>query len=146
MIHWIKQIDGIQLALDNNRKTTEDLLATISDQQRTIVELSKKVFTEDRDYNELRIANLERKIENMELERRRLNLIIHGVPEREWHTRSRVNSLFRGVARIFGGGGVPRGRGGGVPRSPKEANKPNKRATELKPRTCAHQGSMFRPY
>ena len=37
-------------------------------------------------------------------------------------------------------------RRGGVPRSAKEANKPNKRATELKPRTCAHQGSMFRPY
>ena len=34
-------------------------------------------------------------------------------------------------------------RGGGGPRSPKEAKKPNKRATELKPRTCAHQGSMF---
>ena len=43
-----------------------------------------------------------------------------------------------------GGGGVP--KGGGGPRSPKEANKPNKRATELKRRTCAHQGSMFRPY
>ena len=27
--------------------------------------------------------------------------------------------------------------GGGVPRSVKEANKPNKRATGLKPRTCA---------
>ena len=26
-----------------------------------------------------------------------------------------------------------------MPRSAKEANKPNKRATELKPRTCAHQ-------
>ena len=39
-----------------------------------------------------------------------------------------------------GGGG-----GGGVPRSAKEANNPNKRATELKPRTYAHQGSMFRP-
>ena len=36
--------------------------------------------------------------------------------------------------------------GGGVPRSAKEANTPNKRATELKPLTCAHQGSMFRPY
>ena len=34
-------------------------------------------------------------------------------------------------------------RGGGA-RSAKQANKPNKRATELKPRTCAHQGSMFR--
>ena len=33
-----------------------------------------------------------------------------------------------------------------MPRSAKKANKPNKRATELKPRTCAHQGSMFRPY
>ena len=37
-------------------------------------------------------------------------------------------------------------RGGGGPRSAKEANKPKKRATELKPRTCAHQGSIFRPY
>ena len=44
----------------------------------------------------------------------------------------------RGVPRIFGGGGMPR--------SAKQANKPNKRATELKPLTCAHQGSMFRPY
>ena len=34
----------------------------------------------------------------------------------------------------------------GVPRSAKEANKPKKRTTDLKPRTCAHQGSMFRPY
>ena len=31
----------------------------------------------------------------------------------------------------------------GVPRSAKQANKPNKRANELKPLTCAHQGSMF---
>ena len=38
------------------------------------------------------------------------------------------------------------GGGGGVPRSAKEANKPNKRATELKPGPCAHQGSIFRPY
>ena len=36
-------------------------------------------------------------------------------------------------------------RGGGVPRSAKEANKPNKRATELKPRTCAHQGQCLGP-
>ena len=36
--------------------------------------------------------------------------------------------------------------GGGLPRSAKEANNPNKRAIELKPRPCAHQGSMFRPY
>ena len=48
--------------------------------------------------------------------------------------------LARGVPRTFGGGGV------GVPRSAKQANKPNKHATELKPRPCAHQGSMFRPY
>ena len=41
------------------------------------------------------------------------------------------------------GGGAE--RGGGVPRSAKEANNPNKRTTELKPRTCVHQGSMFRP-
>ena len=46
---------------------------------------------------------------------------------------------LRGVPRIFGGGG-------GVPRYAKQTNKPNKRATELKPLTCAHQGSMFRPY
>ena len=39
-------------------------------------------------------------------------------------------TIRRGVPRIFGGGG-------GVPRSVKEANKPNKRATGLKPRTCA---------
>ena len=46
-------------------------------------------------------------------------------------------AIYRGVPRIFGGG---------VPRSAKQANKPNKRATELNPRTCAHQGSMFRSY
>ena len=34
----------------------------------------------------------------------------------------------------------------GVPRSAKQANKSNKRATELKPRPYAHQESMFRPY
>ena len=33
------------------------------------------------------------------------------------------------------------GGGGGGGRDP-----PKKRATELKPHTCAHQGSMFRPY
>ena len=33
----------------------------------------------------------------------------------------------------------------GVPRSAKEANKPNKRATGLKPRTCAHQGQCLGP-
>ena len=41
-------------------------------------------------------------------------------------------------------GGGARGGGGG-PKSAKEANMPNKRATGLKPRTCTHQGSMFRP-
>ena len=46
--------------------------------------------------------------------------------------------MYRGVPRTFG-------RGGGA-RSAKEANKPNKRATELTSRTCAHQGSTFRPY
>ena len=56
-------------------------------------------------------------------------------------TSTMAASMYRGVARIFGGG-VPRG---GVPRSAKEANNPNKRAAELKPRPCAHQGSMFRP-
>ena len=48
----------------------------------------------------------------------------------------------RDVPRIFGGGGGERRGGGGGARSAKEANKPNKRATGLKPRTCAHQGSM----
>ena len=56
--------------------------------------------------------------------------------------QGRTQDFRRGVPR--GGEGVPRG-GGGVPRSAKEANNPNKRATELKPRTYAHQGSMFRP-
>ena len=46
------------------------------------------------------------------------------------HTHTRIH---RGVPRIFGGGG------GGVPRSAKEANKPNKRASELKPRPCGGQ-------
>ena len=50
----------------------------------------------------------------------------------------------------FSEGGVPRGgegvpRVGGGPRSTKEANNPNKHATEIKSRTCAHQGSIFRP-
>ena len=58
---------------------------------------------------------------------------------------------FSGAYPGFSEGVVPRGggaerRGVGVPRSAKEANKPNKRAAELKPRTCAHQGSMCRPY
>ena len=35
--------------------------------------------------------------------------------------------------------------GGGVPRSAKQANKPNKRATELKPRPCAHRGQCLSP-
>ena len=66
---------------------------------------------------------------------------------RLWFARTRsipVTTFFnhRGVPRIWRGG--PRGGGGGA-RSAKEANKPNKRATGLKPRTCAHQGSMFRP-
>ena len=54
--------------------------------------------------------------------------------------QGRTQDFRRGARR---GGG--REEGGGVPRSAKEANKPNKRATGLKPRTCAHQGSMFRP-
>ena len=53
-------------------------------------------------------------------------------------TYSYHGSIVRGVPRIFGGWRVPR--------SAKQVNKPNKRATELKPRPCAHQGSMFRPY
>ena len=48
----------------------------------------------------------------------------------------------RGGEGARGGGGGER-RGGGDP--PKKLYKPNKRATGLKPRTCAHQGSMFRP-
>ena len=39
-----------------------------------------------------------------------------------------------------------RGGGGVAEIRQRNYNKPNKRATELKPRTCAHQGSMFRPY
>ena len=67
-------------------------------------------------------------------------------------TYTHVYIGLRGVPRIFGGGGVQgrtqdfRRGGGGVPRSAKEANKPNKRSTELKPRTCTHHRSMFRPY
>ena len=53
---------------------------------------------------------------------------------------------YRPVLRISGAyPGFSEG-GGGVPRSAKQANKPNKRTTGLKPGTCAHQGSMFRPY
>ena len=55
-------------------------------------------------------------------------------------TQGRSQDFRRG-----GGGGGAEGGGGGVPRSAKEANNPNKRAAELKPRPCAHQGSMFRP-
>ena len=43
-----------------------------------------------------------------------------------------------------GGWGWAVGGGGGA-RSAKQANKPNKRATELKPRTCAHQGQCLGP-
>ena len=32
-----------------------------------------------------------------------------------------------------------------MPRSAKQANKSNKRVTELKPRPCAHQGSSLDP-
>ena len=68
----------------------------------------------------------------------------HATPQPAFvDTSWRAGTLYRGVARIFGGGG------GGVPRvgprSAKEANNPNKRAAQLKPRPCAHQGSMFRP-
>ena len=64
-----------------------------------------------------------------------------GIGKRSGQTEETLHMVApRGVPRIFGGGG------GGGPRSTKEANKPNKRATELKPCTCADQGSMFRPY
>ena len=57
----------------------------------------------------------------------------------DWHMRRNRgpggHAPLRGVPRIFW-------RGGG--RDPPK--KPNKRATGLKPATCAHQGSMFRPY
>ena len=49
--------------------------------------------------------------------------------------QGRTQDFRRGGGREEGGG----------PRSAKEAKKPNKRATGLKPATCAHQGSMFRP-
>ena len=52
--------------------------------------------------------------------------------------------VFKGL--LLNSGASPGFSEGGVPRSAKQANKPNKRATELKPRTCAHQGSMLRPY
>ena len=58
---------------------------------------------------------------------------------------SRRGAVYTGAYPGFSEGGGGAERGGGVPRSAKEANKPNKRATGLKPRTCAHQGSMFRP-
>ena len=57
--------------------------------------------------------------------------------------QGRTQDFRRGGGGPRGGGGA-RG-GGGRPRSAKQANKPNKRTTGLKPRTCAHQGSMFRP-
>ena len=50
----------------------------------------------------------------------------------------------QGRRQDFRRGGGAEG-GGGVPRSAKEANNPNKRAAELKPRPCTHQGLMFRP-
>ena len=51
--------------------------------------------------------------------------------------RARGHSTdFRGVPRIFGGGGA---------RSAKEANKPNKRATELKPRHAPIRGQYLGP-
>ena len=61
--------------------------------------------------------------------------------------RDSVFSVTQGHTQDFrrGGGGGGGCRGGGGARSAKEANNPNKRAAELTPRTCAHQGSMFRP-
>ena len=87
--------------------------------------------------------------QNLEAGLHKLQSWLDGM-QMSFHSEKCSHAPCRGVRRIFGGG-VPRGgegvqrEGGGVPRSAKEANNPNKRATELKPRTCAHQGSMFRP-
>ena len=61
------------MALDKNTKATEDLLNTISDQQILITNLDKKVsqLEEELDYRDTRISKLEKKIDIMELERRK---------------------------------------------------------------------------
>ena len=59
-----------------------------------------------------------------------------------WITANCVSHPSQGRTQDFRRRGA---EGGGVPRSAKEANNPNKRAAELKLRPCAHQGSMFRP-
>ena len=61
--------------------------------------------------------------------------------QRPWQGRTQDFRRGGGGAERRGGGAE---RGGG-PRSAKEANNPNKHATELKSCTCAHQGSIFRP-
>ena len=58
----------------------------------------------------------------------------------------RDTKKVRGQKYYTKAGAYPGFSEGGVPRSAKEANKPNKLATELKSHTCARQGSMFRPY
>ena len=90
------KIDDIKLTLDNNSKTTESLLNKLSEQQKTITDLDSKVSSvqHELDKKESRISKLERKIEEMELEKRKLNLILHGVPEGERDVRAIIDELF----------------------------------------------------
>ena len=90
------KIDEVQVTLDKNTKATEDLLNTISDQQILITNLDKKVsqLEEDLDYRDTRISKLEKKIDIMELEKRKFNLIVHGVTEGGEDARSIIGSLL----------------------------------------------------
>ena len=90
------KIDEVQVALDKNTKATEDLLNTISDQQILITNLDKKVsqLEEELDYRDTRISKLEKKIDIMELEKRKFNLIVHGVTEGGEDARSIIGSLL----------------------------------------------------
>ena len=62
-----------------------------------------------------------------------------------WGWQFRKWGPLQGRTQDFRRGGGRARVGGGVPRSPKEANQPNKHATGLKPRTCAHQGQCLGP-
>ena len=83
-----------------------------------------------------------------------LGIVIIACPQHRQYSDNYVVSstvyftivLTREHSGIHITGAYPGFSEGGGPRSAKQANQPNKRATELKPRTCAHQGSMFRPY
>ena len=90
------KIDEVQVALDKNTKATEDLLNTISDQQILITNLDKKVsqLGEELDYRDTPISKLEKKIDIMELEKRKFNLIVHGVTEGGEDARSIIGSLL----------------------------------------------------